>query len=228
MEDSRKIDEITRSALERFFVKDYHNAISELKSAEVIDRDNPEILYNIGIAYCRIEFYNAAIEYFNRVLSLKLQFVDSMQVKKLIAYSLIKMEKYSKALEYLNQIDSPSLKDIQIMSMAGYCYEKKGDYEKALQLHKDILKIDKKNLNSVNACAYIMAHLNIDLENALKLANYACSIERNNPAFLDTLGFALIKAGKIKEAEIYLKKAEQIMPFSEDIKNHLEELKKLK
>ena len=67
-----------------------------------------------------------------------------------------------------------------------------------------------------------------NLDKALKLAEIACSKDKGNGAFFDTLGYIMMKMGKLDKAEAYLKKAEQIIPFNNEIKEHLEELSLLK
>jgi tetratricopeptide (TPR) repeat protein len=228
MDDLTGINKIIKSALDSFFIKDYDTAINELKSAEVLDRENPEILYNIAVAYCRMGFYNQALDYFKKVLLLKMTYIDSTKVKKLIAYCYINMEKYKPALQFLNQLTGDELKDVQILSMKAFCHEKTGSLDKALRLHREILLMDKKNLNSINACAFIMAKEAKNLDKALKLAEMACSKDKSNGAFFDTLGYIMLKMGKLDKAEAYLKKAEQIIPFNSEIKEHLEELNMLK
>lgn len=228
MEDPGSINRIIRSALDSFFIKDYDTAINELKSAEVMDRENPEILYNIGIAYCRLEFYNSAIEYFKKVLSIKLKFIDSVTVKKLISYCYINMEDFTSALSSLDDIKPEDIIDTQVLAMKGYCYEKTGSLDTALEFHKKVLNSEKDNLNSINAFAYISARQGKNLDKALKLAKFICGKDKSNAAFVDTLGYILLRMGKLKEAESYLKKAEIMAPFSEEIKDHLAELDLLK
>lgn len=228
MDDTTEINKIINNAQNNFFIKDYDSAINELKSAEVLDRDNPEILYNIAIAYCRMEFYNQALEYFNKILSLKLIFIDLIKVKKLKAFCYINMKNYKSALEYLNQINNEKIKDTQILAMKAYCHEKIGNHDIAITLHREILLIDNKNFNSINACAFIMAKESKNLDKALKLAETACNSDKGNGAFFDTLGYVMLKMGNLEKAEAYLKKAEQIKPFNDEIKEHLQELYSLK
>lgn len=228
MDDLTGINKIVKSALDSFFIKDYDTAINELKSAEVLDRENPEILYNIAVAYCRMNFYNQALDYFKKVLSLKMTYIDTTKVKKLIAFCYINMEKYNQALQFLNQLKNDELEDLQIISMKAYCHEKTGDPGMALSLHKKIIHKDRNNLNSINACAFIMAKESENLDKALRLAEIACSKDKGNGAFFDTLGYIMLKLGKLDKAEAYLKKAEQIIPFNQEIKEHLDELNMLK
>jgi len=228
MQDPGSINRIIRSALDSFFIKDYDTAINELKSAEVLDRENPEILYNIAIAYCRLEFYNSAVEYLKKVLSLELKFIDSVTVKKLIAYCHINMGDFTSALTTLNEINSGDFTDTQVLSMTGYCHEKTGNYDAALDFHKKVLNLDKHNLNSINAFAYISAQKGKNLDKAMQLAKFICGKDKNNAAFVDTLGYIFLKAGKLKEAEAQLKKAAIIAPFSLEIQDHIKELNLLK
>ena len=88
--------------------------------------------------------------------------------------------------------------------------------------------MDKNNLNSINACAFIMAKESKNLDRALKLAEIACTKDKGNGAFFDTLGYIMLKMGRLDKAEAYLKKAEQIIPFNNEIKEHLKELSLVK
>jgi len=70
MDDINSIlNSLRKTALDNLFTRDYDSAIGELKKAEMIDRDNPEILFNLGISYSRKGLYKTASEYFQRVLS---------------------------------------------------------------------------------------------------------------------------------------------------------------
>ncbi len=229
MEDiNKKIKERIKSAIDCFVTKDYEQAVQELKSAEVLDRDNPEILYNLGIAYSRMGLYNTAIENFLRVLSLSFTFIDSHTVRKLIAFCYINMEKYSNALKYLDVILGDTVSDLQALNMKGYCLDKEGHPKESLDSYREILKFDKNNTSSINSTAYILAKNNIKLEAALKMAKYTVEQNSENPSYIDTLGYVYMKLGINNEAEKMLKKAETILPFNEEIKQHLEELEKNK
>jgi len=85
------VQSILKSASGSLLSSDYSSALQELKKGEVLDKDNPEILYNLGITYTRLGLFKTAFEYFNRVLSLKFQFIDMLHVKKNIAYCLINL-----------------------------------------------------------------------------------------------------------------------------------------
>ncbi len=218
---------IKKTALNDLFTGDYDSAIEELKKAEMLDQENPEILFNLGIAYSRKSLYQTADEYFNKVLNLKTSFINSSVVKKNIAFCLIQTEKYDDALIVLNNVITDFKSDIQALNMRGYCLEKKGELRNALKAYREIFRYDRSNINSLNSSSYLMASLGIELNSALKIAEFVYKKDKSNPAYNDTLGFIYMKLGNYKEAEKYLKKASVILPFNNDINAHLKELSKL-
>ncbi len=227
MDDINNIlNDIKKTAFNDLFTGDYDSAIDELKKAEMIDRENPEILFNLGIAYCKKSLYQTSAEYFQKVLQLKISYINSSLVKKNIAFCFIKNEKYDEALIYLNDVITDFKSDIQALNMRGYCLEKKGELKKALKEYREIFRYDRSNINSLNSSSYLMASLGIELNSALKIAEFVYNKNKSNPAYNDTLGFVYMKLGNYKEAEKYLKKAAIILPFDKEINAHLQELKK--
>lgn len=222
------INSIKQSAINFIISRDYDTAIEELKRAEIIDRDNPEILYNLAISYSRKGLYKTAYDYFKKVLLLHISFIDNMHVKKNIAYCLINMHEYDKALEYIHEILKSSDEDIYALNMRGYCLEQKGLFRDALKTYREVFRYDKSNINSLNSAAYLMAKLEIELKSALKISKFVYRKDPSNPAYNDTLGYIYMKLGKYKEAERYLTHALEILPFNKEIHEHNNELNHLR
>jgi tetratricopeptide (TPR) repeat protein len=222
---NNSVQSILKSAAGSFLASDYTSALEELKKGEVLDKDNPEILYNLGIAYTRLGLFKTALEYFNRVIMLKFQFIDLLHVKKNIAFCMINLSQYDEALKILENIlqDFPS--DVPALNMKGYTLEKKGNINDSIRAYSEVFKFDKTNLNSMNSTAYLMAKTGINIKKALEIAEYVFRRDRNNPAYRDTLGYIYLKTGNYEQAEKHLSAAFKEMPFSEEIASHIEELK---
>ncbi len=218
-----KIDDFLHSAMKKFIIRDYESAIRDLKAAEMLDKDNPEILYNLGVNYCRMGLDRSAIEYFKKVLNLKQSFIDSMVVKKLLAYALIHMKEYQKSLEFLQQVLQLVPLDTAALNMKGYCHEAMGRNEDALRVYTSIVEHEKDNYNAYNSIGYILSKTGADLSKALKCAQIAYNSNNDNPAYLDTLGYVYLKMGSIDLARQYLMQALQKAPLSEEIKDHIKE-----
>jgi Flp pilus assembly protein TadD len=62
------------------------------------------------------------------------------------------------------------------------------------------------------------------LDEALNMIKRAVETEPHNGSFLDSLGWAYFKTGKLEEAEHYLTQAAQIVTTSATIQEHLGDL----
>jgi tetratricopeptide (TPR) repeat protein len=225
---NEKIGAFLASAYKKFMVRDFDSAIHELKAAEVIDRDNPEILYNLGVNYCRLGLYKTAVGYFIKMLNLEYAFIDSLEVKKLLAYALIHVNEYMKSERYVDQVLQYASHDVAALNLKGYCRDMQGDHAGALKAYRAVLGAEKDNVNAINSISYITAKSGGDLELALRLARLAHESNPGSPAYCDTLGYVHMKIGNVEQAEKFLKEAYRKLPMSEEIKEHLRELTTLK
>ncbi len=225
---NEKISSLVESSLENFYAGNYEDSIRDLKAAESIDRNNPEILYNLGVSYSRLGLHKTAIIYFKRIVDLPLTFVDIQSVRKLMAYSYINLKEYDLAEECLEEVIKHSPEDTGAHGMMGYSLEKKMDYSSAVNVYKMILDIDKKNINACNSLACILAGRNVSLDKALKFAKIALKSSPENPSYLDTMGYVLMKQGDLNNAESFFKKAVKKKPLCAEIKSHIDELERLK
>jgi len=222
---NKKITSFLDSALQKNLAGDYDDSIRDLKAAEVLDKNNPEILYNLGINHARKGLYRTASGYFERLVNLSATYVDIFTVRKLLAYSLIRLKDYARAEEQLDETIRLAPSDVAAHSMMGYTLEKKGDLAGAITAYRTILELDKKNHNACNSLAYILAKLGRNLPEALRLARSASESVKNSVAYMDTLGYVYLKMGDLRNAALYLGKAGRRLPFSEEIREHIKELK---
>ena len=219
-----KIQDFLRSALQKIFVNDYHKAINELKAAEVIDKNNPEILYNLGISYCRLGLHKTALNYFDRLFLLPFAFIEILTVKKLYAYCLIHLKEFLTALKYIDEVLQISPAHTAAANMKGYSLEKLGKSLEAIELYRLIIKRDDKNYNAYNSLAYLLAQHTKNFTIALEYAQKAVSGSTKNPAYLDTLGYVYEHLGDYKQAEHFVKIALAYAPMSEEIRSHLKSI----
>jgi len=92
-----------------------------------------------------------------------------------------------------------------------------GDAEKEL---RKLMAADPLNANAMNSLSYMLAEHNERLPEAVDLAQRALKVEPGNPAYLDTLGWALLKQGKVEEAADPLGKAAAILTGNSVIQDH--------
>jgi tetratricopeptide (TPR) repeat protein len=224
----RNIQNILSSALQALADSNFEKALDEFRAAEIADRDNPVILFNIGITYTRLGLFKTAIDYYQRIISLKSGFIDIHSVKKNMAYCYIRTGNYSEAVKLLDDVLSLFSEDTDALNMKAYCFQQLNMPEKSLEIYMNVIQKDRKNITGINSTAYLMALNNTQLESAYKLARHVAGKFSHNPAYLDTLGYICIKTGRLAEAEKHLSKALGILPFEKEIIEHYEELIKIK
>jgi len=211
------------SALENFIVSNYNDAIRDLKAAEVLDKNNPEILYNLGVNYSRLGLYKTAVMYYERLLNLSVTFVDVLTIRKLYAYAMINMDNLEGAERALDDVIRLNPSDTAAHNMKGYCLEKRENFSEAIIAYKSIINIDNKNYNAYNSLAYILSRSGGDMKMALEYSTIACDSDKENAAYLDTKGFVYLKMGQARRAEEIFRRALKLKPLSREIKSHLEE-----
>jgi TonB family protein len=90
--------------------------------------------------------------------------------------------------------------------------------------YREILKLEPNHALALNNLGYSLLERNVNLEEAIELIQRAVSIEPNNDAYLDSLGWAYFKAGKLADAEKYLTQAASINNTSAELREHLGDL----
>ena len=102
----------------------------------------------------------------------------------------------------------------------GVAYERSGDWAKAESDLLNSLKATPKQAYVINYLAYSWIEKGINIEKSLKMLEEANNLKKNDGYIIDSLGWALFKLKKFKEAKIYLQQAVKIMPADPVINDH--------
>lgn len=218
------IQRLLKEANSKLSLRKYSEAEELLKKGEAIDSENPEILYSLCVVHFQQHKYSETIINLKKILDLPFTTVNGIDIKKLLCITYLKTENLEKCSSILLSLVNTQPNDISILSILAYYYEKIGKLEQSIAIHTKILEIDKSNLNSHNAIAYLLAIQNIDLNKALSSARFAYNKQPENSAYSDTLGYVHLQRNELDMAKKYLKKAIELNPDSFEIRSHLNEL----
>jgi len=127
------------------------------------------------------------------------------------------IEYYSKILKLINKEHPlfPEIKDGR-----GVAYERIGEWGSA---EKDLLSSLEARPNQayvINYLAYSWIEKGIKIEKSLKMLEKANRLKSNDPYIIDSLGWALFKLERFKEAKDYLQKAVKLMPADPIVNDH--------
>ena len=130
--------------------------------------------------------------------------------KNLLLYHVLIMrdlKEYSEAEDLMREALEREPKDERLLFNLGLVLHERGASEEALTIMEEVVKLNPRNSDALNYLAYGLIENGTDLARAQELASKALEIKPQDPYYLDTLGWAQFKAGKLEEAESSLSKA---------------------
>lgn len=99
--------------------------------------------------------------------------------------------------------------------------ERAGDVKGSEESLRRVLEKDPDNATALNNLGYFLLERNERLPEALEMIQRAVRAEPTNSSFLDSLGWAYFKLGKLEEAERQLTEAARRDPTSSTVQEHL-------
>lgn len=109
--------------------------------------------------------------------------------------------------------------DALTMRMANV-YEAGGRLADAEKELRRLMAEDPLNADAMNSLSYMLAEKGLRLPEAVDLAQRALKIEPENPAYLDTLAWALFKQGRAEEAAAPISRAAAVLTGNSVIQDH--------
>jgi Flp pilus assembly protein TadD len=98
-------------------------------------------------------------------------------------------------------------RDERLLFNLSLVLHERGKEAEALALMEQVIEINPRNSDALNYLAYGLIEKGEDLGRAQSLARRALEVKPQDPYYLDTLGWALFKAGNLEESEAALAKA---------------------
>ena len=124
---------------------------------------------------------------------------------------------YSKVIENLDE--NSEIKS-DILYRRGGSYERSGDY---LNADKDLiesLNINPDDAYVLNYLAYSWLERDYKIEEAMEMLKTAYAAESEDPYIIDSIGWAYYLIDDYQEAEKYLKRAVEMMPYDPIVNDH--------
>lgn len=146
---------------------------------------------------------------------------DYPQIYAMYASLLDEDKNYAKALNVLSTGLEKFPDNAQLHFYYGTIYDRTGDKEKVIANMKKVIELDPNHSQGLNYLAFTWAEMNLNMEDAEKLARRAVTLDPDDGYILDTLGWILFKRGNKKEALKYLEAASKFQPAVGIIAEHL-------
>ncbi len=103
----------------------------------------------------------------------------------------------------------------------GSVYEREKKYDLAEEQFRQVLSTNPLNAAACNYLGYMLADRGVRLDESVKYIQKALTLEPNNGAYLDSLGWAYYKMNRFDLAAPHLEKAARLMSGDPTIQEHL-------
>lgn len=127
-----------------------------------------------------------------------------------IAQFYEKAKNHTEMTKALDEAERLSVSDDDketIVFMRGAMYERQKKYDLAETEFRKVLKLNPDSASALNYLGYMLADRNVRLQEALQMIEKAVSLEPQNSAFLDSLGWIYYRLNKLDEAAEQLRRS---------------------
>lgn len=176
--------------------------------------------------------YDEAINYCNEVLRSqdysKREILAEAYLRRGMAFKGKKAEEMAdrdlrRAIEIYELIYGMEPEKLEINYYLAMAYDGMGDHVTAEKKLLEYISKRPDASDAYNYLGYMLVQNNGDLERAVGYIKKALELEPNNGAYLDSLGWAYVKLGRIDEGIELLERAKSEMPLDSEIHEHLGE-----
>ena len=204
-------------------LKRWDLALAELLSAKT-DRGSPEesieLAYYLGLCYTKMERYDDALLYLEQVVTSGQDLLRTYQCRMTLAY-IYAITKRSKMAEFeLKRLASSGFESAQLYTTLAYAAWAQKHYKQSVDYYEKALDLDENNATALNGLGFVLVDTDMDPFRGLRCCRKAVDLRPQNPAYLDSLGWAYFKNGELLEARTWLRRAMEAAPNRKEIKEH--------
>lgn len=148
-------------------------------------------------------------------------FPNDVQAHVALAGVFSEARQFTRAEDVLTRASTQFPADITVPFQLGAVLEEQNRHADAERAFRKALAIDPLHAPTLNYLGYMLAERGQRLEEAVSLIAQAVKIDPFNGSYLDSLGWAYFKQGKLDQAREYLVKAGAQMPVNSVVQDHV-------
>ncbi len=217
------MDSSFEKAVKLYTEKKYELALKELLKSEHSLKDNADLSYYLGLCYTQLKQFDEAVIFLEQAITSHTNVLYIYQCRMILCYIYAVTDQFRLAEFELKRLIEDGYESVQVYCSCGYVQYQQGNIEKSMDFFKKALTIDSEHPTTLNSVGYILADEDIDPDTAVTYCRKAVEKVPDYYPFLDSLGWALYKAGKSDEALEYLRNAFDKSKGNRTIAKHLKE-----
>jgi tetratricopeptide (TPR) repeat protein len=132
-------------------------------------------------------------------------------------------QNFDNSIELYKNVMKDNAENVDINYDIAMVYDAKGDFEMTKNYLGRLIMLKPDNANAYNYLGYLLVERGENMDMAIEYIQKALSLEPDNGAFRDSLGWAYFKMGRLDEAIIELEKSAELVPNDSEVHEHLGE-----
>ncbi|MCL1835920.1 MAG: tetratricopeptide repeat protein [Treponema sp.] len=221
--DKRKIARGLKDGIRLFRMKKWDNALKlflGLDSAGFSREEQTELAYFRGLCCAKLERFDDAILYLEQVGAAGGDMLRAYQCRLTLAYIYVTTGRAKMAEFELKRLQHAGFESAPLYNTLAYASYIQNDTSAAIEYYEKSLDLDRENPTALNSMGYILADTGLDPLRGLRFCRRALEQKPQNPAYIDSLGWAYYKCGEMTEARSLLRRALELAPQEREIKEH--------
>lgn len=209
-----------RAAARAYGAGDWDECLSLLDEVDSTVVNHLDLAYLLGLVHTRLGHWDTALLYLEQVVTGSDEALRICQCRLVLAWIYLETDRARLAEYELQKLVASGFESVQTCSGFAFASWVQGQNDAAIRWYEKALSFDEDNANALNGLGYVLAESGKDLQRALACCRKAVVAVPSNPAYLDSLGWACIKSGRIEEGRTLISKALGIAPDRGEIVEH--------
>jgi tetratricopeptide (TPR) repeat protein len=221
--DSKFADGTLKEGIRLFSMKRWELALQEflrINTEKLGPEENTELAYYLGLCYTKLARYDDAMLHLEQVVTATVDPLRVYQCRMTLAYIYVITKRAKMAEIELQQLQSGGFESAQLYATLAYAAWSQKRIKDAIACYEKALSMDENNTTAINSLGYILVDTGTDLFRGMRLCRKAVDRKPQNPAYLDSLGWACFKSGDLIEARTWLRRALDMAPNEKEIREH--------
>ena len=202
-------------------IDDVEGAIEAYRTNIDMDPTFYDSRIHLGILLYRLTRYDEAVLHLTRAAGLK---PGNPQTHLLLGLSYLQAEEFEQATSAFEKGLEYHPKDESLRFNLGAAYDRLDRFSDVVREMEAVLALNPDHTDALNYLGYSYADRGINGEEAVALTRRAVALKPDNGAYVDSLGWALFKVGRVAEALQEIQRAAELVKDDPVIFEHLGEI----
>ena len=176
---------------------------------------------HLGYVFYRLKRFEEAIPHLRRAIELN---PGNAEPHLLLGLTYSQSKQHPLAMETLENGLERHPKNLDLRFNLGTVYDKLGRFSDVVREMEAVLELDPDHADALNYLGYSYADRGLNIEEAVSLTQRAVALKPDNGYYIDSLGWALFKMGRVGEALKEIQRAAELVQNDPVIFEHMGEI----